>query len=96
MRCMLKIDVDTDAGNKAISDGTLPKIIQQVMDRTKPEATYYATESGCRSAYLFFDLADPADIPLIAEPLFLHLGARVTIVPAMNSDDLQRGLAQLA
>lgn len=95
MRCMLKLEVDTPTGNQAISDGSLPKIIQQVMDRTKPEAVYYGTESGCRTAFVFFDLADPSDIPSIAEPAFLQLGAKVTFMPVMNGDDLQRGLAQL-
>jgi hypothetical protein len=95
MRCMLKIEVDTQTGNRAISDGSLPKIIQQIMDKAKPEAAYYGTESGCRTAFIFFDLADPSDIPVIAEPAFLQLGAKVTFIPVMNGDDLQRGLAQL-
>jgi hypothetical protein len=95
MRCMLKLEIDTEAGNKAISEGALPKIMQQVMDKTKPEASYFSTESGRRTAFIFFDLADPSDIPAIAEPAFSHLGARVTFTPVMNSDDLQKGLAQL-
>jgi hypothetical protein len=94
MRCMLKLELDTQAGNKAIGEGTLPGILQQVMDKTKPEATYFGTESGRRTGF-FFDLADPSDIPVIAEPAFTSLGARVTFMPVMNSDDLQKGLAQL-
>ncbi|HET8602007.1 MAG TPA: hypothetical protein VFL99_16905 [Segeticoccus sp.] len=92
---MLKIEVDTQAGNKALMDGTLPKIIQQVMDRAKPEATYYGTEGGCRTAFVFFDLADSSDIPAVAEPAFQQLGAKVTLTPVMNDEDLQRGLSQL-
>lgn len=95
MRCMLKLELDTEAGNKAIADGTLPKILQQVMDKAKPEATYFGTESGSRTAFIFFDLADPSDIPAIAEPAFTSLRAKVTFMPVMNQDDLQRGLAQL-
>ena len=67
-------ELDTQAGNKAIGEGTLPGILQQVMDKTKPEATYFGTESGRRTGF-FFDLADPSDIPVIAEPAFTSLGA---------------------
>lgn len=95
MRCMLKIEIDTQAGNKAITDGSLPKILQQVMDKIQPEAAYFGTEDGCRTGFVFFDLADSADIPVIAEPAFMNLGAKVTFMPVMNRDDLQRGLAQL-
>lgn len=95
MRCMLKIEMNTEAGNKAITDGTLPKILQQVMDRAKPEAAYFGTETGSRTAFIFFDLADPSDIPMIAEPAFMSLNAKVTFMPVMNQDDLQKGLAQL-
>lgn len=95
MRCMLKLQLDTDAGNRAIADGTLPTIMQQVMDRAKPEAAYFGLEDGRRTAFIFFDLADPSDIPAIAEPAFTNLGARVTFTPVMNSEDLRKGLAQL-
>lgn len=95
MRCMLKLELDTEAGNKAITEGTLPKILQQVMDKVQPEATYFGTEAGSRTAFVFFDLTDPSDIPAIAEPAFMNLGAKVTFMPVMNMDDLQRGLAQI-
>ena len=41
-----------------------------------------------------FDLDDPAQLPKITEPLF-RMGAVVEIVPAMNLEDLQRGLAAI-
>ncbi|ONI84586.1 hypothetical protein ALI22I_28975 [Saccharothrix sp. ALI-22-I] len=43
-----------------------------------------------------FDLADPAQIPVIAEPLFRSLNCTVEFIPVMNVDDLQRGLEQWA
>jgi hypothetical protein len=95
MRCMLKLQLDTDAGNRAIADGTLPTIMQQVMDRAKPEAAYFGLEDGRRTAFIFFDLADPSEIPVIAEPAFTQLKAKVTFMPIMNGDDLQRGIAQI-
>jgi hypothetical protein len=88
--------METEAGNKAITDGTLPKIMQQLMDKTHPEAAYFGTENGDRTAFIVFDLADASDIPVISEPAFTHLGARITYMPVMDLEDLRKGLAQLA
>jgi hypothetical protein len=95
MRCMLKVVLDTEVSNKAIAAGTLPKILQQIMGKITPEAAYFGTEDGDRTAFFFFDLADPSDIPVIAEPAFMSLGAKVTFMPVMNLDDLQKGLSQI-
>lgn len=45
-----------------------------------------------RSAMIFFDLGDVAEIPGIVEPLFLGLGAEVELIPVMNANDLRKGL----
>jgi hypothetical protein len=62
----------------------------------KPEAAYFGTENGKHTGYIFFDLNDPAQIPVIAEPLFQRLESTVEFIPVMNADDLQRGLANIA
>lgn len=95
MRCLLKIKMDTEAGNQAIVDGTLPKVMEQILDRTKPEAAYFTAEDGDRTAFIFFDLADASDLPFVAEPAFGQLKAKVSCTPAMNRDDLQKGLTKL-
>lgn len=92
MRTLLKVNIEINAGNKAIKDGSLPNIFQNLKTNIKPESEYYVTENGIRSAYFFFDLKDTADIPFIAEPLFLQLNAKVEFFPAMNGTDLQKGL----
>ncbi len=50
---------------------------------------------GAGTAYMVFDLPDTSDIPPFAEPLFRGLDAEVELAPAMNGDDLQKGLSQL-
>jgi len=96
MRCMMTIHMDTEAGNKAITDGTLPKLMQQLMERLQPEASYFTADGGTRAAFLFFDLADPSDLPVITEPAFMGLNAKIGFSPVMNLDDLQKGLARLS
>jgi hypothetical protein len=93
MRTMLKITMPVEAGNRAIKDGRLNKIIQATIAKLKPEASYFVADAGVRSAMFFFDMKDSSEIPIIAEPLFIELEAKVELYPAMNAADLQKGLA---
>lgn len=93
MRTMLKIRFPTEVGNRAIKDGSFSKIMEGVMTRLKPEAAYFVADRGCRCAMIFFDMQDASDLPVIAEPLFAGLSAQITVVPAMNADDLKKGLS---
>ncbi|WP_435972057.1 hypothetical protein [Streptomyces sp. Qhu_M48] len=92
MRMLLKVQMDTQMSNEAIKQGTLEKTMEKAMAVIRPEAAYFTTENGSRTAYIFFDLAECADMPKTAEPFFLELGAKVTYTPVMNREDLARGL----
>jgi hypothetical protein len=92
---MLRAKMDTQKGNEAIENGTLPKTVQALIERLKPEAAYFAALDGDRSCTLVFDMQDSSQIPSTVEPLLLNLGAKIEIVPVMNLDDLQKGLAAL-
>jgi hypothetical protein len=93
MRTLLRVTLDTDAGNRAILDGSLAKTIGQFVEKTKPEASYFGPHGGKRSAMFVFDLQDSSQIPAIAEPFFIGLGADIELGPVMNLEDLQKGLA---
>ena len=95
MRVMARITLPVESANKAIKDGRLPKVIQRATERWKPEATYFTTFDGLRTAYMVFDMPDVSDIPPFAEPFFMEFDASVEIVPAMNGEDLAKGLSQL-
>ncbi len=84
-----------ESGNQAIKDGTLAAVVQRTAERWKPEAMYFTTFNGERTAYLVFDLPDASGIPSFAEPFFTELNASVELAPVMNGDDLQKGLSQL-
>ena len=96
MRMMLKVTIPVDAGNKAIKDGTLARTMQSTSDRLKPEAAYFLAEDGKRTALFFFNMQDVSQIPVIAEPLFMGMHASITMLPVMNAEDLQKGLAEAA
>ncbi len=95
MRMLLKISIPTEAGNRAVKDGTLPRTWEAFQQAHKPEAAYFTTEDGDRTAFFFLDLPEVSSMPLIAEPFFVGLGAKVTWSPVMTPADLKAGLAKM-
>jgi hypothetical protein len=95
MRTMLRWTVPAEKGNAMIKDGTMGTVVEAVMAKTQPEAAYFLAHEGKRSGMIFFDMKEPADIPRIAEILFLGADAAVEFVPVMNADDLQQALGSL-
>jgi len=92
---MARISMPVESGNRAIKDGTLGTAMQRAAERWKPEAMYFTTFDGRRTAFMVFNLPDASDLPPFAEPFFRELNADVQLAPAMNGDDLQKGLSQL-
>ncbi len=96
MRMMMKVQVDTEAGSRAIADGSLPQLMGETLGKLRPEAAYFGAENGVRTAFIVFDLQDPSQLPPISEPLFSGLKATINMFPVMDQEDLQKGLGQLA
>ena len=95
MRTMLRWTVPVERGNEAIKDGSIEQTIESLLQLLEPEAAYFLAEDGKRAGMVFFDMADPSQIPQIAERLFLNLNAEVEFVPVMNADDLRKALAKV-
>jgi hypothetical protein len=87
---MLKAILDTEKANAAAKAGVLGKTIQGIVKELKPEAAYFTEDHGKRTAYIFFDMRDPSQIPGIAEPWFLAFNAHLEFHAAMDSDDLAK------
>jgi hypothetical protein len=96
MRTLVRISFETAAGNAVIKNGTLQKLIASTQQELKPEAAYFFTNDGKRTASFVFDLKSSADIPSIAEPWFMGTNASVEFIPVMNADDLKAGLEKAA
>ena len=90
MRFMITCRVPLEAGNAAVKDGSLPQTIQSVMEDLEPEAAYFAEIEGARGAYFVVHVDDASQLPAIAEPLYLGMGATVRIHPVMTAEDLQK------
>ena len=96
MRMMMRAKIPVEAGNAGISEGTMTGALQQVMELMQPEAVYIGPEDGERRVLIFFDLKDVSDIPAITEPFFQKMNASVELMPVMNLEDMQAGVAKLA
>ena len=96
MRTILRFSVPVEKGNETIKDGSLQQTLEVLTQQLNPEAAYFWPEDGERAGLMVFDMADPSEIPQIAEQLFMNLDAAVEFTPVMNADDLQRALAKVS
>jgi hypothetical protein len=94
MRTLMKVKIPTKAGNEAIKNGSLPEIVGRAIEALHPEATYFTSEDGMRTALIFFDMSDSSDIPPAAEPFFMGLDAEITFAPVMNVDEMRAGVGR--
>jgi len=95
MRTMMTVSFPTASANDSVRDGSMPKILGDTLERLKPEAAFFTTHNGLRTAYIVFDMKDASDMPSIAEPFFMGFNAGVSFSPVMNTDDLKAGLQKL-
>jgi len=95
MRTLITVSIPADSGNTAVQDGTLPRIMGEALERLKPEAAYFTTMHGLRTALMVFDMKESSDMPSIAEPFFSGFNAAVTFSPVMTADDLKAGLQKI-
>lgn len=90
---MLKARMDTPRANAAVQNGTMPKLLESLLEQLKPEAAYFAPTWGDRSCVIVFDMRDSSQVAAIAEPLFEEFDAKVEFTPVMNLDDLRTAMS---
>lgn len=96
MRLMLTVQMETEKANAAVSENTLPEVVTAALGRVQPEALYFGANDGMRTGFIVLELQEPADLPSICEPFFQKLGAKISITPVMNLEDIQAGLRKYA
>ena len=96
MRFLLHVSLPVEKFSQAVRDGSAGEKIRKILDEAKPEAAYFCAKDGKRGGFLVVDVADPSEMPRLAEPWFLLFDASVEFLPAMVPQDLQRaGLDKL-
>jgi hypothetical protein len=89
MRMLLRVQMDAEAGHRAISDGSWDVAMQRLIATAKPEAAYFAALDGRFTALIVFDLEDSSQIPSVAEPLLMAVNTSMDFTPAMTVEDLR-------
>ena len=95
MRLMLTVEMDTPISNKLVAEGKMGPVMQGILGKLAPEATYFYARGGRRAIMLVVDAPDGASLPSLAEPFWHQLGASVEAVPVMNPEELGVGLSRL-
>lgn len=90
MRVMMKVSIPVETGNRAAKTGKLGQTIQAILAEQKPEAVYFTAEHGVRTAFIFLNMNESAEIPKLAEPWFLAFNAAIELSPAMAPEDLAK------
>jgi hypothetical protein len=96
MRVLMRVQMEVEAANRAIRDGSWAQTMERVMTDLQPEAAYFTAQDGKRTGFIVFDLKDESDIPSIAEPFFMGVGASIDMSPCMTVADVQVGLEKAA
>jgi hypothetical protein len=94
MRLMMTFTIPVERGNEAAKDGTILKAIENVIEATNAEGSYFTLIDGQRAGYIVFEEADQARLPELSEPMFAALDAAIDVVPVLTLDDLKRGLSR--
>ena len=90
MRMLMNVILPPEPFNTAVRQGTAGATIGKILDAVKPEAVYFTEHNGRRGAVLVVNVDNPAQVPALAEPWFLHFQADCQLRIAMTPDDLQR------
>ena len=89
MRFLLKASMPVEAGNAAAKEGRFA-LIESILAEMKPEAVYFLTENGQRTALVFFEMHDASEMPKIGEPWMLAFNASIDVHPVMVPADLKK------
>jgi hypothetical protein len=91
MKYIMKVKMSLEKGNEAIKDPQFGHKMNELLTQIKAEAAYFSTICGHRGAYIVLNINDASEIPGIAEPFFLWLGADVDFLPVMTPQELAKG-----
>lgn len=91
MLMLVQVKIPHEPFNTLVRNGTAGKTMHRILDEIKPESVYFTESDGKRGAVMTVELADPSNIPRLAEPWFLSFNADVEFHVCMSPEDLEKG-----
>ncbi|GAA2106519.1 hypothetical protein GCM10009759_44830 [Kitasatospora saccharophila] len=95
MRTLIVAEIDTEKSNELITSGKMPEMMGRMMEQLRPEAAYFYPLNGHRGFTLVVDVDQESALVTTMEPLWMRLGAKVTVTPCMSADELRAGIEKL-
>ncbi len=90
MRMLMHVRLPLEPFNSYVREGSAGEKIKQILQATKPEATYFTEYDGRRGAVMVIQMENSSEIPFYAEPWFLQFNAEVQFHGAMTPEELGR------
>ena len=90
MRMLIKATIPTEKGNASLADGSMTASFGSILEDLKPEAVYLTIENGARTMLLVINMEESSDMMGVVEPLFLSMGAHITLTPVANAEDFAK------
>ncbi len=97
MRMLIHVKIPHERFNSCVKDGSVGDKMNRMLDEIKPEAVYFTEYGGRRAVVIIADVAEPSDVPRIAEPWFLAFNAEVEFHVVMSPAELEKaGIEEIA
>ena len=90
MRMLMQVRLPLEPFNTYVREGSVGQKIKQILETTKPEASYFTEYKGRRGGIFVIQMDDSSKIPFYAEPWFLQFNAEVEFHGAMTPEELGR------
>jgi hypothetical protein len=95
MRVMMKVNIPLEEGNRKMKEGKLIETIKAILEIQKPDAAYFGEDNGKRTAFVFVQVKDNAELLGLTEPWFIAFNAYVELRPIMTFVELEKAMPDI-
>ena len=88
MKMLLNVEFPAEPFNSLVRSGKVEGIIGKIMETIKPDSAHFTEQNGTRGGIFIVEVAEPSDVPRLAEPFFLEFNASCRFRIAMTPEEL--------
>ena len=90
MKMLMNVRIPPDSFNEHVRDGSIGKLIADIVEDAKPESVYFTEFEGNRGCMMIIEVENASEVPRFAEPWFLKFEAECEFRILMTPEDLER------
>lgn len=96
MKMILTVTMPHEPFNALVKDGSVGKVLNEILGELKPEAAYFSLDDGKRSLFLVVNVDKGGDYVRYAEPFFLKLKADIKYDIVITPEEIKNsGLEEI-